>query len=281
VREIHCDQVKDAVARLCIAACYELPDDVVRALGRARKVETSPLGQQVLQHMLDNTEIAGEGEFPLCQDTGYTVVFVELGQDVHVVGGSLHECIAEGVRRGYQEGYLRNSVVVQPYSLRANTGDNTPPIVHTEIVPGDALKLTVMPKGAGAENMSLLEMLPPAAGRQGVVELVVQAVERAGANACPPVIVGVGVGGTAEHAMMLAKRALLRKVGEPSHDPEDAALEAELLERINRLGIGPQGLGGRITALAVHVNSHPSHIASLPVGVNLQCHSARYQEAVL
>lgn len=281
MREIHCAQIVETTARLCIAACYELPPDVLRALRAAMAIETSELGKEVLQQILLNAEIAQEGQLPLCQDTGYTVVFLELGQDAHIVGGDLVQCINEGVRRGYQEGYLRKSVVQRPFTERINTGDNTPPVIHTQIVPGDRLKITVMPKGGGGENMSALKMLPPAAGRQGVIEFVVLVVDQAGANACPPIIIGVGVGGTPDHTVLLAKEALLREVGKPSKDREDAALEAEILRQVNRLGIGPQGLGGRVTALAVHVESHPCHIGSLPVAVNLQCHAARHREAVL
>lgn len=281
MREIHCKQISETVARLCIAACYELPEDVLRALHKALEVEASAAGKEVLRQILENADIARQGEFPLCQDTGYTVVFLELGQDVHVVGGDLYECITEGVRRGYREGYLRGSIVDHPYSRRTNTGDNTPPIIHTRIVPGDRLKITVLPKGGGSENMSCLKMMSPATEQQGIIDFVVGVVDESGANPCPPIIVGVGIGGTADHVMLLAKEALLREVGQPSDNPEDAALESEILERINRLGIGPQGLGGNVTALAVHVNSHPSHLASLPVAVNIQCHSARHREAVL
>lgn len=281
MREIDCDQIMETVARLCVEACYQLPEDVTNALRRSLKVETSAMGREVLQQILDNADVAREGEFPLCQDTGYTVVFLELGQDVHIVGGELPDCIAEGVRRGYEEGYLRKSVVEKPYTERTNTKDNTPPIVHVNVVSGDELRITVLPKGGGSENMSYLRMMSPAMGRKGIVDFVVQAVDDSGANPCPPVVVGVGVGGTADYALLMAKKALLREVGKPSDNPEDAALEAEILERVNHLGIGPQGLGGNITALAVHVNSHPCHIASLPVAVNMQCHSARHKEAVL
>jgi len=281
VREIQCQQITEAVRRLFIEACYELPDDIVRAVRKARESEVSPVGQEVLQQILDNAEIARCGEFPLCQDTGVALVFLELGQDAHIAGGDLNECISAGVRRAYIEGYLRKSIVERPYSQRVNTKDNTPPIIHTRIVPGDQLKITVLPKGGGSENMSYLRMMSPAMGRQGVVDFVVKAVEDSGANPCPPIIVGVGIGGTADYALLLAKEALLREVGKPSENVEDAALEAEILERVNRLGIGPQGLGGRVTALAVHVHSHPCHIASLPVAVNLQCHSARHKELVL
>ncbi|MEM4724184.1 MAG: fumarate hydratase [Candidatus Hadarchaeum sp.] len=281
MREIHCEQIAETVARLCIEACYHLPPDVVQAVQKALQIETSPHGQEFLHQILQNADIARCGEFPLCQDTGFTVVFLELGQDVHIVGGNLYACIEEGVRRGYQQGYLRKSVVKQPYSERINTQDNTPPVIHTKIVPGERLKIAVMPKGGGSENKSYLEMMTPAMGRQGVIDFVVRVVDEAGADPCPPVIVGVGIGGTADYALLLAKEALLREVGKPSENPEDAALEAEILQRVNCLGIGPQGMGGKVTALAVHVNSYPCHIASLPVAVNLQCHSARRKEAVL
>ncbi|MFQ6059665.1 MAG: fumarate hydratase, partial [Anaerolineae bacterium] len=255
--------------------------DVIQALQRAHENEVSPVGREVLGQLLENAQIARDERMPLCQDTGVTVVFLELGQDVHIVGGDLAQAINEGVRKGYQEGYLRKSVVDKPLSARINTRDNTPAVIHTEVVPGDRLKITVMPKGGGAENMSTLKMLSPAAGRQGVVDFVVKTVDEAGGKPCPPTIVGVGVGGSAEYAFFLAKRALLRPVGKPHPDPEVAELEAEILERANRLGIGPMGLGGRTTVLAVHVETHPCHIASLPVAVNIQCHSARHKEAVL
>jgi fumarate hydratase subunit alpha len=217
----------------------------------------------------------------LCQDCGTAVVFLEIGQDVHLAGGDLSEAVAEGVRQGYEQGYLRKSIVAQPFSDRINTGDNTPPILHTEIVPGDRLKVTVMPKGGGAENMSRLAMLKPAQGRQGIIELVVSAVTEAGGNPCPPVIIGLGIGGTADTVMLLAKQALLRLLGQPSPDPETATLEREILERVNQTGIGPLGFGGSTTALAVHANVRPTHIASLPVAVNFQCHSARHKEFIL
>jgi fumarate hydratase subunit alpha len=234
-----------------------------------------------LDQILENADISREQQMPLCQDCGLTVVFVELGQEVHIVGGELNQAIAEGVRRGYADGYLRKSMVERPFSDRINTRDNSPPVIHTTIVPGGWLKLTVAPKGGGSENMSQLGMLKPADGRQGVIDFVVESVRRAGANPCPPIIVGVGVGGSAEKAMWLAKHSLLRKVGLASPDVEVAELEAEILERVNRIGIGPQGLGGRTTALAVHVETFPCHIASMPVAVNIQCHSARHKEVVL
>ncbi|MBC7224748.1 MAG: fumarate hydratase [Anaerolineae bacterium] len=281
MREVQASLITDAVARLCVEANYHLGADVVAALKRALEQEESPVGRDVLQLLLENARLAAEEVAPLCQDCGAAVVFVELGQDVHVVGGDLHAAIEEGVRRGYQEGYLRKSMVRQPFSARVNTGDNTPPIVYVDVVPGDRVRLTVAPKGGGSENMSALGMLKPADGRQGVVDFVVRTVDRAGANPCPPIVVGVGIGGTAERAMLLAKRSLLRELGQPHPDPEVADLEREILARVNDLGIGPQGLGGRTTALAVHVEVMPCHIASLPVGVNIQCHSARHKEVVL
>lgn len=281
MKEISTDQIAAAVARLCIDSNYYLGEDVLRALRTFREAEPSPVGREVLDQILENAAVAREQQMPLCQDCGLAVVFVEMGQDVHVTGGDLNTAIAAGVRQGYQDGYLRKSAVTQPFSARINTKDNTPPIIHTTIVPGEELRLIVAPKGGGSENMSQLAMLKPAEGRDGVLRFVVEAVRRAGANPCPPIIVGVGIGGTAEKTMWLAKHSLLREVGLPSSDPEVAALETELLERINRIGIGPQGFGGLTTALAVHVETFPCHIASLPVAVNIQCHSARHKEAVL
>jgi fumarate hydratase subunit alpha len=281
MREIHTSLITESVARLCIESNYFLGEDVLAALREYRAIETSPVGREVLDQILENAEIARDDQMPLCQDCGLTVVFIELGQDVHITGGDLNEAIAEGVRQGYRDGYLRKSMVEHPFSKRINTKDNTPPVIHTTIVPGDRLKITVAPKGGGSENMSQLAMLKPADGRKGVIDFVVESVRRAGANPCPPIIVGVGVGGSAEKAMWLAKHSLLREVGQPSPDPELAELEAELLERVNRIGIGPQGFGGLTTALAVHVETFPCHIASLPAAVNIQCHSARHKEALL
>ncbi|MGC9333767.1 MAG: fumarate hydratase [Anaerolineae bacterium] len=281
VREIHTDQITSAIRQLCIDSNYYLGQDVLDALHKAREVEVSPVGREVLDQILENARIAKEEQMPLCQDCGVAVVFVELGQDAHVVGGDLNEAIAEGVRQGYRDGYLRMSMVDPPFSARINTKDNTPPVIHTTIVPGDQLRLIVAPKGGGSENMSALAMLKPADGREGVIRFAVEAVRKAGANPCPPVIVGVGIGGSAEKTMWLAKHALLRQVGQPNPDPEVAELEAEILERVNRIGIGPQGYGGLITALAVHVETYPCHIASMPVAVNFQCHSARHEEAIL
>ncbi len=281
MREISTEQITQEVARLCIEANYHLGQDVLDALRYAREKEISPVGQVVLDQILQNAEIAAQGELPLCQDTGLAVVFLELGQGVHIVGGDLYEAINEGVRQGYQRGYLRKSVVDRPFSARVNTRDNTPAVIHADIVPGDKLKITVAPKGGGSENMSYLKMFSPAAGRPGIINWVVECVDKSGANPCPPIIVGVGIGGTMDRTTLLAKKALFRPVGQPHPDSEVAELEAEILERVNRLGIGPQGLGGRVTALAVHVETFPCHIASLPAAVNIQCHSARHKEAVL
>jgi len=281
MREISSKKVTETVARLCQAANFDLGEDVLDVLRRARASEESPLGRQVLEQILENANIAKSERIPLCQDCGTTVVFLEVGQDAHISGGDLYAAVEEGVRQGYSQGYLRKSIVSQPFSARVNTKDNTPSIIHMEMVAGDNLRITVMPKGGGSENMNRLAMLKPAEGRQGVIDFVVKAVEEAGSNPCPPVIVGVGIGGTADKAMILAKKAPLRKVGEPNADPEIAELEREILERVNSLGIGPEGFGGRTTALAVHAEVFPTHIASLPVAVNLQCHSARHKEAVL
>ncbi len=281
MREIQASLITETVARLAVEANHFLGEDVIAVLRRGREIEESPAGREVLDQLLKNVEIAGEGEFPLCQDTGVAVIALELGQDAHIAGGSLADAINAGVRKGYTEGYLRKSMVAQPFSARKNTKDNTPAMIHTEIVPGEQLKITVMPKGGGCENMSALGMLKPADGRQGVLDFVVGVIDRAGSNPCPPTIVGVGIGGNADQAMWLAKKSLLRPLGTGNPDPELQSLETDLLTRINHLGIGPMGLGGRITSLAVHCLAVPCHIASMPVGVNVQCHSARYKEVVL
>jgi fumarate hydratase subunit alpha len=279
MREIAADTIIATVARLCIEAAHLLPDDVLAALERAKGHERSPLGLQVLDTIIENAEVARTRMIPLCQDTGVTVVMLELGQDAHVTGGYLYDAIAEGVRRGYRDGYLRASIVERPFSARENTKDNTPPVIHTEIVPGDRLHIRVMPKGFGCENMSRFAMLLPGAGRAGITDFVLQTVDEAGGNPCPPIIVGVGIGGSADYAMWLAKKSLTRRVGSVHPDPETAGFEAELLEKVNALGLGPQAVGGLVTALAVHIETFPTHIASLPVAVNLQCHSARLKEA--
>jgi fumarate hydratase subunit alpha len=281
VREIEAKEITETVSRLFQEACHYLPQDVIDAIKRARDVEESPVGREVLGRILENIEISAEGEVPLCQDTGDALVFLELGQEVHITGGDLYSAINEGVRKGYAEGYLRKSMVSQPFSARINTKDNTPAIIYTDIVPGDKLKIIAKPKGGGAENMSRLAMLKPSQGRQGVIDFVVTTVDEAGSNPCPPVIVGVGIGGTVEKCVMLAKRALLREVGKPNPDEEVAELEREIFRRVNNLGIGPMGYGGRTTALAVHIEVFPAHIASLPVAVNMQCWCARHKEAIL
>lgn len=281
MREIKAKDITKAVAQLCQQANFELGGDVLLALRDARQNEESPLGKEVLGQLIENARIAQEERLPLCQDCGTAVVFLEVGQEARISGGDLYAAVAEGVRQGYTQGYLRKSMASQPFSARINTGDNTPPVIHTEIVPGDKLRIMLMPKGGGAENMSILAMLKPGAGRQGIIERVVKAVDTAGGNSCPPLIIGLGIGGTAEKAMLEAKRALLRPVGKPNPDPEVTRLEKEILVRVNALGIGPLGLGGTITALAVHAEVMPTHIASLPLAVNLQCHSARHKEVVL
>jgi fumarate hydratase subunit alpha len=281
VKEITADQITETVARLFQDATHNLPEDVVAALRRAESTEESPLAKQVLVEILENADLARREKLPLCQDTGTAVVFVEVGQDAHIVGGALRDAINGGVAKGYTEGYLRKSMVDKPYSARTNTQDNTPAVIHTEIVPGDKLKLTVMPKGGGCENMSRLAVLLPGEGKEGITDFVLRAVEEAGGNPCPPVIVGVGIGGTAEYCMTLAKKSLTRQVGERNPDPETAQFEEELLEKVNALGLGPQAVGGRNTALAVHIETYAAHITALPVAVNLQCHSARLKSAEL
>jgi fumarate hydratase subunit alpha len=280
VRQVDCKLVTATVKKLFIEANTVLGDDVVQALRRALDAEESETGRQVLEKMIENANIACREKMPICQDTGLAVVFVEAGQDVHIVGGDLRAAIEEGVRQAYADGYLRKSVC-DPLT-RKNTTDNTPAIIHIDIVAGDQLKITAMPKGGGSENMSAAQMLTPAAGIEGIKKFVIEKVARAGANPCPPVIVGVGIGGSLEEACILAKKALLRRVGEKNcRDERLAQMEKELYESVNKLGIGPAGLGGRISALAVHVEMMPCHIASLPVAVNIQCHVARHKEEII
>jgi len=281
MREINVETITKTVEELCIDANYNLPADVKKALEEAVEREESPLGREILQDILRNAEIAKSDEVPICQDTGLAVVFLELGQDVKLVGGDLNEAINEGVRRGYVNGYLRKSSVDDPFLVRKNTNDNTPAIIHTTIVPGNKVKIIIAPKGGGSENMSALGMLKPSDGVKGIKRFVVETVEKAGSNPCPPVIVGVGIGGTIEKTTLIAKKALLRTVGEHNQNPEVAKLEKELLEEINKLGIGPQGFGGRTTALAVNIETFPAHIASMPVAINMQCHAARHKEAII
>jgi fumarate hydratase subunit alpha len=279
MREVKANQITEAVKYLAMGAAYQLGSDVVDSLRKGLGVETSPTGKDILQQLLDNAEIASEGNFPMCQDTGFAVVFVELGQDVHITGGDLDEAVHEGVRQGYEEALLRKSVC-HPFT-RENTGDNTPAIIHVRVVPGDNVKLTLAGKGGGSENMSRVMMLKPSDGKEGIIEYVIQRVRESGPNPCPPTIIGVGIGGTFEKAAMLAKESLLRPLGEPNPDPELAEMENTLLVEINKLGIGPGGLGGRVTSLAVHVEMHPCHIASLPVAVNINCHAHRHKETVI
>lgn len=281
MREITADAISETVARLAVRACRELPEGVCDALRRCLEQESSPVGRDILRQLLENASVAVADRTPLCQDTGLAVVFADLGQEVHVIGGDFEAAIHEGVRRGYVDGYLRKSCVAEPLFERRNTGDNTPAVIHTRIVPGDALTLRLAPKGAGSENKSALKMLVPADGIEGVRRFVLETVRAAGPNACPPLVVGVGIGGTMEMAALCAKRAAARNLESRNPDPRYAALEEELLELINSTGIGPQGLGGRTTALGVHVEWAPAHIASLPVAVNINCHAARHAEARL
>jgi fumarate hydratase subunit alpha len=279
MRTISVHDISVAVKKLCMEACTILGEDVLNALERAQAIEESPIGKEILGRIIENAAIAKNENIPLCQDTGMAVLFLEIGQDLHFDGGSLTEALHEGVRRGYEEGHLRKSVL-HPIT-RINTGDNTPAVIHTEIVPGDRLKIIMAPKGFGSENMSRVTMFPPSAGMEAVKDFVVQRVQESGGNPCPPIIVGLGLGGTFEKAALIAKKALLRPLGSKNPDPLLADLENDLLDRINRLGIGPMGLGGRTTALAVHANAYPTHIASIPCAVNIQCHSSRHREIEL
>lgn len=280
MRTIRTADICQTVEKLCLRANTDLPEDVAEAMEKARKGEESPLGQRVLMQLQSNASMAKEQKLAMCQDTGMVVVFADIGQEVSLLGDSLEEAVNEGVRRAYAKGFFRTSVVKDPLR-RENTKDNTPAVLHTRIVPGQSVTIRVAPKGFGSENMSQLAMLKPAEGRQGVMDFVVRVVSEAGGNPCPPIIVGVGLGGTFEKAALLAKESLLRPVGEHNPDPDLEKLEKELLIRINQLGIGPQGFGGTVTALAVHVLSYPTHIAGLPVAVNINCHAARHQEAIL
>lgn len=281
MRTIETVAIRDAVKRLCMDSNFYLPDDVKKALERSVGKEESPIGKEILADIVKNAEIAARDGVAICQDTGFAVFFVELGQEVAVVGGDFNAAINEGVRLGYKEGYLRKSIVDDPFHRRKNTSDNTPAIIHTFIVPGDRIKITMAPKGGGSENMSALAMLKPSDGIEGIKRFVVETVNKAGSNPCPPVIVGVGIGGTIEQTTLIAKMALLKEVGARHPDPVVARLEEELLEEINRLGIGPQGFGGRVTALDVHISTFPAHIASMPVAVNMQCHVARHKQAII
>ena len=279
MRDIHVSDITKVVRALFIEANCRLGQDVLDALDRGIEIDESPVAREVLRELKDNARIAREEGAPLCQDTGLAVVFVELGQDVHIVGGSFNEAIQEGVRQGYADGYLRKSVC-DPFT-RENTKDNTPAIIHLELVAGDRLRITTVPKGGGAENMSRVQMLAPSDGIEGIKAFIVNRMKEAGSNPCPPTVVGVGIGGTFERSAYLAKKALLREIGQRHPDPEIAAMERDVLDRINRLGIGPMGYGGTTTALDVFFEVEPCHIASLPVAVNVQCHAARHRTATL
>ncbi len=279
MREVAFQDIIEKVKDACMAANFELGEDVIAAFQKAKEKEESPVGREILEQLLENAKIAEKDKIALCQDTGFAVCFVDLGDEVRVKGGNLLDAINEGVKQGYQEGYLRKSIC-HPFT-RKNTDTNTPAIVHINLVPGDGLKIVVAPKGGGSENMSRVTMLKPSDGIEGIKQFVIQRVKESGANPCPPLVIGVGIGGTFEKAALIAKESLLRPLGSKNPDPELAALEDELLEKINGLGIGPQGLGGSTTALAVHVAMHPCHIASLPLAVNINCHASRHKEIVL
>lgn len=278
MRKIDCLDITEAVAKLVKEANFFLPDDVLKALEQGEREEESPIGKDIFKQILENNRIARREEIPICQDTGMVVVFVEIGNEIYL-DGDLYKAINDGVRKGYKEGYLRNSIVKSPFN-RINTGDNTPAVIHCKFVIGNKLKLIIAPKGGGSENMSIVKMLKPADGKKGVRNLVLKTIRDAGANPCPPIIVGIGLGGSFEKAALLAKEALLRPIADSNPDPEIASFEESLLEEINKLGIGPQGLGGTRTALAVKINTFPCHIASLPVAININCHVARHKEIV-
>src|SRR5512142_1560076 len=279
MREIHVDEIRDNVAQICIDAAYNVSGDVLTAFDRAFEMEKAPAAKEIIGLLKENARIAREERIPVCQDTGIAIFFVEIGQDLRIKNGFIVDAVNEGVRKGYREGFLRKSVV-DPIS-RKNTGDNSPAIIYTELVPGDKLRISFMPKGAGSENMSVIRMLRPTEGVEGIKNFVLECVQKAGANPCPPVVIGVGIGGDFEKAALIAKKALLRPVGSPNPKLELASLEETLLKAVNRTGIGPEGLGGKVTAMAVHVESFPCHIASLPVAVNINCHAARHKTIIL
>ena len=279
MREINVNKIKDIVKKFCMEANYFLGEDVVDAFKKGLEVEESPVGKNVLNILLENAEISAREEVPICQDTGVAVIFLEIGQDVHFTGGNLYEAINQGVREGYKDGYLRKSMC-NPFT-RANTGDNTPAVIHTSIVPGDKVKITVAPKGGGSENMSLQLMLKPSDGLEGIKKMIIDRASIAGPNPCPPIIIGVGIGGNFERSAILSKMSLLRELGSSNPNPELDKIEKELVEEINKLGIGPQGLGGRVYCLGVHILMEPCHIASLPVAINMQCHAARHKETII
>jgi len=279
MKEVHVDEIISTLEKLFIDANYDSSQNVVDTLEKAIDKEESPVGKEVLRELIKNANLARDERIPICQDTGLAVTFIEVGQDVHITGGSLDDAVNEGVRRGYAKGYLRKSAC-HPFT-RKNTGDNTPAILHTKIVPGDKVKITVLPKGGGSENYGSVKMLVPSEGKEGMKALVLEMVTKGGPNPCPPIIVGVGIGGNFETSALLSKEALMEPLGKRSDNPEIAAMEQELLEEINKTGIGPQGYGGTVTALDVHVKMLPCHIASLPVAVNIQCHAHRIKEAII
>lgn len=281
MREVHVDEITSSVKKLSIDANYYLGQDVIDRMKELKESEESETAKEVIEILLENYEMAEKEKMPICQDTGIAVVFLEVGQDVHFVGGDLTEAINEGVRQGYKEGYLRKSMVDDPVIDRKNTTDNTPAIIYTDIVPGDKVKITLAPKGGGSENMSEVKMMKAADGIDGVKDFVVDRIRRSGGNPCPPIVVGVGLGGNFEQSALLAKKSLLRNLDEPNSDPKWDAVEKDILKRVNDLGIGPQGLGGRTTALGVHILTKPCHIASMPVAVNVQCHAARHKSITI
>ncbi len=280
MREIHVNEIINQVAQLCIDACHKLPDDVVQGFHRAAESEISPLGKSVLIKLIENDKIARENNVSYCHDTGLTIVYAKVGQDVHIVGGDYQEAIHAGVRKGYADGFMRKSVVTDPL-LRVNSNDNTPAVIHTEIVPGTEIELTVLPKGGGSENWSTMKFLLPGEGVEGVKKFVLDAINAAGGSACPPLTVGVGIGGSFDKVTDIAKKAILRDIGDHHEDEHIAKLERELLEAINKTGIGPQGYGGISTALWVAVETYACHITALPVAVNIQCHASRRKTAVI
>jgi fumarate hydratase subunit alpha len=281
MREVNVKEIIPIVKKLCIDANYYMGEDVIAKIKELKAKEESPTAKSVLDILLENYELAEKEQMPICQDTGVAVCFIELGQDVHLIGGDFTEAINEGVRQGYKDGYLRKSMVADPIIDRVNTKDNTPALIYTDIVPGDKVKITIATKGGGSENMSEVKMMKAADGIKGVVDFVVDRISRSGGNPCPPIVVGVGLGGNFEQSALLSKKSLLRSLTEKNPDPKWAEVEAEILEKVNNLGIGPQGLGGRTTALGVHILAKPCHIASMPVAVNVQCHAARHKTAVI
>lgn len=281
MREINSDEITDAVEKLCMEANYDLPNDIFKSLKESQSVEEFPIAKDMLSNIIENSEVAKKERVPICQDTGIACVFVEIGQDVHIEGKLIEDAINEGVRRGYTNGYLRKSIVSDPLNNRTNTDDNTPSIINYEIVKGDKIKITVAPKGIGSENMSKIKMLKPADGLNGVEKFVIDTVKTAGPNPCPPIVVGVGIGGNFEKVALLAKKAIVRPIDVRNSDPFYEKIESELLEKINKIGIGPQGFGGKTTALAVNIEKYPTHIGGLPVAVNISCHVTRHKTVIL